>query len=69
MPTIRPLGDGLFEVRTYLDGGRIARVLFAIEQQHAVLLHGFIKKAQRTPKRELETTKRRLSDLRQRTKA
>jgi hypothetical protein len=23
MPTIRPLGDGLFEVRTNLDGGRM----------------------------------------------
>jgi len=69
MPTCRPLGDGCFEVRTNLDGGRIARVLFAIEQQQAVLLHRFIKKAQKTPRREFETTKRRLADLRERTKA
>jgi phage-related protein len=68
MPTCRPLGEGLFEVRTNLDGGRIARVLFGIEQQQAVLLHGFIKKAQKTPKRELEITKRRLVDLRERIK-
>jgi phage-related protein len=60
------MGDGLFEVRTNLGGGRIARVLFTAERGNAVLLHGFIKKSQRTPQRELQTTKTRLADLRER---
>ncbi len=47
------MGDGLFEVRTNLGSGRIARVLFTVERGNAVLLHGFIKKSQRTPQREL----------------
>jgi len=68
MPTCRPMGDGLFEVRTNLGGGRIARVLFTVERGNAVLLHGFIKKSQRTPQRELQTTKTRLADLRERMK-
>jgi phage-related protein len=62
------MGDGLFEVRTSLGGGRIACVLFAVEQGQAVLLHGFIKKSQKTPQRELQTAKGRLVNLRERSK-
>ena len=69
MPTCRPMGAGLFEVRSDLDGRRIARVLFAIEGGHAVLLHGFLKKGRKTPKHELETAKRRAADLRARMRA
>jgi phage-related protein len=68
MPICRPMGDGLFEVRINLAGGRIARVLFAVEQGQAVLLHGFIKKSQKTPQRELRTAKTRLINLRERSK-
>ncbi|WYL99767.1 MAG: type II toxin-antitoxin system RelE/ParE family toxin [Gloeotrichia echinulata DVL01] len=53
MPTCRPMGGGLFEVRTSLPQGRIARVLFCIYEGRMVLLHGFIKKTQKTPKKEL----------------
>jgi phage-related protein len=49
MPVCRPMGQGLFEVRTRL-GNRIARVLFCIADGRMVLLHGFVKKTQRTPK-------------------
>lgn len=44
MPTCRPMGDGLYEVRTNLPQGRKARVLFCIHEGNMVLLHGFIKK-------------------------
>lgn len=54
MPTCRPMGDGLFEVRTDLPRGRIARVLFCIYEGRMVLLHGFIKKTQKTPKKDLD---------------
>lgn len=53
MPVCRPLGDRLYEVRTNL-GDRIARVLFTVSGDQMFLLHGFIKKTQKTPKSELE---------------
>lgn len=55
MPVCRPLGDGVYEVRTVLDQNRIARVLFYIDKSaRMVLLHGFIKKSQKTPLGDLE---------------
>ena len=57
-PLVGNLGDGLWEVRSRLSG-RIARVIFCVEGQTMVLLHGFIKKTQKTPKRELDLAARR----------
>ncbi len=55
MPVCRPLGDGIYEVRTGLLRNRIARVLFYIDKRRRmVLLHGFIKKTQKTPDEELD---------------
>ena len=54
MPLIRKLESGLWEVRCRLQG-RIARVIFTVEDDTMVLLHGFIKKTAKTPKKELET--------------
>ncbi len=51
MPYCRPLGHGLWEVRSDLTGGRIARVIFCIVGGEMVLLHGFEKKTQKTPPR------------------
>jgi phage-related protein len=54
MPTCRPLGEGLHEVRTNLPGNRIARVLFYVDKlQRMVLLHGFVKKTRTTPDADL----------------
>src|SRR5208282_1565643 len=49
MPLCRPMGDGLWEVRTDLPKGRIARVLFCFHERNLVALHGFIKKTRKTP--------------------
>ncbi len=49
MPVCRPLGDGLFEVRSTLEGNRIARVLFSTTKDRIVLLHAFVKKTRRLP--------------------
>ncbi len=59
MPVCRSMGDGLYEVRTDLDGGRIARVFFCFSGGKMVLLHGFIKKSQKTPKPDLKLAKKR----------
>ena len=64
MPLIRKLEPGLWEVRTRIPQG-IARAIFTVEDQTMVLLHGFMKKAQKTPTNELDTARQRLADLHQ----
>ena len=54
MPSCRAMGKGLYEVRSSLANGKIARVLFCIHNGQMVLLHGFIKKSQKIPKQELD---------------
>jgi phage-related protein len=62
MPVCRPLGGGLYEVRTNLAGNRMARVLFYIDKKsRMVLLHGFVKKTQKTPDKDLELARRNKS--------
>jgi phage-related protein len=54
MPVCRPLGGGLQEVRSSLGQNRIARVIFYVDRTgRMVLLHGFIKKTQKTPEDDL----------------
>ena len=62
MPLVRSLGEGLWEIRTDLRG-RIARIIFCIRDDNIVLLHGFIKKAQEIPKRDLELVRDRMKKL------
>ncbi len=59
MPVCKPLGSGLYEVRSSLQSNRIARVIFCIEGSEMILLHGFIKKTQKTPQEDLEMAKKR----------
>lgn len=61
-PLVGSLGNGLWEVRSRL-GGRIARVMFYVEGQTMILLHGFVKKTQKTPKHELDLALRRKNQL------
>ena len=62
MPVCRPLGDGIFEIRTHLAQNRIARVLFYVDTKgRMVLLHGFVKKTQRTPLDDLELARKNKS--------
>ena len=53
MPTCRAMGQWLYEVRTTLPGNRIARLLFCVANSEMTLLHGFMKKSQKTPKSDL----------------
>lgn len=63
MPVCKPLGSGLWEVRSDISGGRIARIIFCIHEERMGLLHGFVKKTQRTPKPDLDLAKTRMADL------
>ena len=59
MPLVEKISSHLWEVRTRFSDG-IARVLFTVDGNLMILLHGFIKKSQKIPQAELNTTKSRL---------
>jgi phage-related protein len=63
MPHCRPLGHGLWEVRSDLEGGRIARVIFCIGDGEMVLLHAFEKKSQKTPAHDIELARKRKREI------
>ncbi len=60
LPLVRSLGRDLWEVRSSLTQGRIARVIFCVSEGQMVLLNGFIKKAQKTPSREIDLALKRM---------
>ena len=66
MPMVAHLCDYIWEVRIRLET-RIVRMLFALKGNIMVLLHGFIKKQQKTLKPDLVLAKERLKQLRRRT--
>jgi len=61
MPLIRKIDKDLWEVRTTLESG-IARVFFTVGGDYMILLHGFLKKSQKTPQNELKTALARLGN-------
>jgi phage-related protein len=63
MPLCRPLGGGLWEVRSALPSRRIARLLFFVEAGRIGVVHGFIKKTQQTPAADLELARRRMKEM------
>lgn len=65
MPLCRPLGAGLWEIRSDLTGNRTARVIFCVAEGCMVLLHGFIKKSQKTPQSDLALTRKRQKEIEQ----
>lgn len=62
MPLIRKIERGLWEVRSNINAG-IARVFFTVIDKTMILLHGFVKKSQKTPQNELDTARRRLNNV------
>lgn len=60
MPAVRPLGKGLHEVRSRVPDKRIARIFFTIHEGYMVLLHGFIKKTEKTPQRDIDIARERM---------
>jgi len=59
MPLVRKLDKDLWEVRSDISNKEIARVLFTVINGVMVLLHGFIKKSQKTPSNDLKIAKDR----------
>jgi len=62
LPRVRKIDADLWEVRSILPD-RISRVFFTVWKQYMVLLHGFIKKAQKTPTEDLELARKRRNEV------
>ena len=63
MPLCRSLQGALWEVRSNLGQGRISRVIFFNLNSQMVLLHGFIKKSQKTPLKDLQIAEQRMKEV------
>ena len=63
MPYTKAMGDGLFEIRARGPEG-IGRAFFCcIKGKRIVILHGFVKKTQATPIKELRLAKQRMKEV------
>lgn len=63
MPHTRAMGKGLFELRLKAAEG-IARVFYCtVVARRIVVLHQFIKKSEKTPRKELEIAERRMKEM------
>ncbi|WP_454627172.1 type II toxin-antitoxin system RelE/ParE family toxin [Bradyrhizobium cenepequi] len=62
-PYCASLGHGLWEVRSDLGSNRIARVIFCMGDGQMILLHGFIKKMQKTPQQDIELALKRKREV------
>jgi phage-related protein len=63
MPHTRAMGKGLFELRLKAEEG-IARVLYCtMVGQQIVILHQFIKKTEKTPRKELNIALKRMKEV------
>jgi phage-related protein len=63
MPLCRPLGNGLWEIRTNLPTKRTARIMISVCRDHLVVLHGFIKKTRSTHREDLAMARKRQKEL------
>ncbi|MDR1412829.1 MAG: type II toxin-antitoxin system RelE/ParE family toxin [Actinomycetes bacterium] len=62
MPLVEKFGTDLWAVRARIEDG-IARIFFTVAGERIILLHGFVKKSQKTPSKELALAKKRLNEL------
>ncbi len=62
MPLIKNIDKNLWEIRSNIDN-RIARVIFTIDENFIILLHGFIKKTKKIPANDLNIAKTRTRNL------
>jgi phage-related protein len=63
MPYIKPLGDKLYEIRADVNRNTFRVIYFLYTGRRFILLHGFQKKTQKTPEKELERARKYLEDF------
>ena len=62
-PHCAPIGNGLWEVCSYLESNRIARVILCMGDGHMILLHGFIQKTQALPQTDIDLALKRKKEV------
>jgi phage-related protein len=62
-PHVKPLGKKLYELRVNGRDGTFRTLYFAASGRRFVMVHGFQKKTQKTPKAELEKAQKRMADF------
>lgn len=62
LPLCRPMGEGLWEIRSSLPHRTEVRILFGFVNEELVLLHAFVKKTAKTPQSELSRARERLKE-------
>ncbi len=63
MPLVKPMGGGIWELRSSLPSHREARVMIAVDGGRIAVLNGFIKKSQKTPAGELGLARKRMKEM------
>lgn len=61
LPHVKKITNLLYELR--IRGREEARIFFVLQKESAFLIHGFVKKTQKTPRREIETAEKRFQLL------
>ncbi len=61
MPYSKSLGNGLFELR--ISSKVSIRIIYCFHKNYVILLHAFIKKSDKIPKKELDLAKRRQKNI------
>lgn len=61
MPHAKKITNLLYELR--IRGTQEVRILYVLQKETAILIHGFLKKTQKIPQREIETAKKRFQTL------
>lgn len=63
MPLCRSIGGGLWELRSRLPGRRTARLVFFVREGQIGIVHGFIKKTQKTLREEIDLARKRMIEM------
>ncbi|MGL5939991.1 MAG: type II toxin-antitoxin system RelE/ParE family toxin [Waterburya sp.] len=62
-PYTAPMGGGLFEIRSKGKEGNGRSLYCMVKGKEIIILHSFIKKSQKTPKKELDLAKKRMKEI------
>ena len=63
LPHVRPLGDKLWEMRLHARDGIGRAIYTAVPGRRLIVLHAFVKKTQKTPRRSVELALKRLKEI------
>jgi len=64
-PYTTPMGGGLFEIRAKGKEGIGRSIYCMVKGKEIIILNSFVKKSQKTPKKELDLAKKRMKEIKQ----